>query len=1130
MFCPNCGKEIDGQGRFCAFCGNQLKPTNHDKEIYSDLQNQYRSKIVAQLVDAYFEDEVVENDIFYKRAELYDIGKQQVAHIISSVQDNIEKVNSFIEKLYEGKLSFEITEEEEEELEEYVEALELDYYEYDNEEYRNPFLDKYNKKNGIYKKQAFIRNLVNQYVSQKSHLQYAKIKGIEEKELEGLYNQFLKTISEYEEEIKKYCNKKVDFMYDFSMMDTLTDIGIKLGFGKDECSQIMFAYREKSGVEKLDLQRKLAERQKPILEHIRSILPEKKCVLLGNTLIFESKYFVKNYIHRYVKEHIAPCAIKQETIKRIDVSSDSALFRIAKLLESFMDNSYSAIAKLEQTLGLEKDSDFYDPIDNYVSFKIDELTTAQTVFSQINQGVDAEAEYRKLRKASRGRWQGGGFGIGGAIKGAAEAGMMNMGTGAIHSVVNGLGNLKSELKASRQKGKVVRGILDGIPENTQKLLEAIEGLLIKKLEMDYPDCIGHNSKDTKKMLHEQFQTNPDSVEIMVALLHEEPYNVKLYLSILKVICQIEDKEEYKKNLQNLLTISDWFEINLKEKIKVELDKELRREDITKEKINNIFNVAQCLYKKEEILNLEKILSENFLSKIKDESFEKCEKSVEIIRDIVFEKGKESLFETFSEAIRQDIINTIKNRLDDVSTNEELQKGGIFLEEKVIRQLHYEKFFVPKSIQEKISAVIKTQLQYKSYAYIKNMEISVPDSVQETYIHIKELYKRNGEFLERDFLNIALDEYISEKLEIAQYGKEVLEIKEYVLSISNILLDENEQIRKINDKYDSLKMVYDYVTNYEKGVDVRSEIHYASFGMKFKTVEEADNVRIQVEKISGIYNNCDMQSEKAIQEALEKIEKIYSQYKYGSAIIKELKCRLERIDLLARTVLDEVYATREEAQKEARKVVGGKKYNTEEEAETERERLRQEQKLIEFETEEIEKLKKQYSSRVELLKILKIKKFKTNPSKQFEQKCEQELLDFYNKNKKNIGVEIAGKRLHMLGFSVLGIVSTLIGLGLFFSVGLILKIIIVLIVVGIWVKVSEYKDDLGWLQDRKSELKEIEDAFVIQTGALYLKTIKVRVIEKYKDKSSGKLLEPGEIIEVSGDRAEKLLAARVVEKI
>lgn len=436
------------------------------------------------------------------------------------------------------------------------------------------------------------------------------------------------------------------------------------------------------------------------------------------------------------------------------------MFRIAKLLESFMNNSYSAISGLEEKLGLEKDSSFYDPIDSYVSFKIDELTTAQTVFSQINQGVDAEAEYRKLRKASRGRWQGGGFGVGGAIKGAAEAGMMNMGTGAIHSVVNGLGNLKSELKASRQKSKVVRGILNGIPEKTKELLEAIEGLMIQKMEMDYPDCIGHNDKDAKRMLHKQFQTNPDSVETMVALLH----------------------------------------------------------------------------------------------------------------------------------------------------------------------------------------------------------------------------------------------------------------------------------------------------------------------------------------------------------------------------------RLERIDLLARTVLDEVYATREEAQKEARKVVGDKKFNTEEEAEAERERLRQEQELIEFETQEIEKLKKQYSSDVELLKILKIKKFKTNLGKQFEEKSEQKLLDFYSENKKSIGVEIAGKRLHMLLFSVLGIVSTLIGLGLFFRVGLILKIIIVLIVAGIWVKVSEDKDDLGCLKDIKSELKEIEDAFIIQNGALYLKMIKVKVIQKYKDKIIGRLLEPGEIIEVPKDRAEQLLKEKVVKKI
>ncbi len=45
-------------------------------------------------------------------------------------------------------------------------------------------------------------------------------------------------------------------------------------------------------------------------------------------------------------------------------------------------------------------------------------------------------EYRQLRKNSRARWQGGGFGIQGAIKGATQAGAMNMATGVAHSAFN----------------------------------------------------------------------------------------------------------------------------------------------------------------------------------------------------------------------------------------------------------------------------------------------------------------------------------------------------------------------------------------------------------------------------------------------------------------------------------------------------------------------------------------------------------------------------------------------------------------------------------------------------------------------------------------------------------------------
>lgn len=40
-------------------------------------------------------------------------------------------------------------------------------------------------------------------------------------------------------------------------------------------------------------------------------------------------------------------------------------------------------------------------------------------YSKIVLSQEQQEEYRRLRKANRGRWQGGGFGVGGALKGAA---------------------------------------------------------------------------------------------------------------------------------------------------------------------------------------------------------------------------------------------------------------------------------------------------------------------------------------------------------------------------------------------------------------------------------------------------------------------------------------------------------------------------------------------------------------------------------------------------------------------------------------------------------------------------------------------------------------------------------------
>lgn len=79
------------------------------------------------------------------------------------------------------------------------------------------------------------------------------------------------------------------------------------------------------------------------------------------------------------------------------------------------------------------------------------LRRIQSQYQQIERTQAAEEEYRQARKDNRGRWQGGGFGLGGALKGAAEAGALNMVSGLGHSMVNAVGNAGSAAAAASSK-------------------------------------------------------------------------------------------------------------------------------------------------------------------------------------------------------------------------------------------------------------------------------------------------------------------------------------------------------------------------------------------------------------------------------------------------------------------------------------------------------------------------------------------------------------------------------------------------------------------------------------------------------------------------------------------------------
>lgn len=79
------------------------------------------------------------------------------------------------------------------------------------------------------------------------------------------------------------------------------------------------------------------------------------------------------------------------------------------------------------------------------------LDKIDSLYSQILQQQANAEEYRAARKAGRSRWQGGGFGLSGALEGAATAGALNALSGLGHSLFNAVGNVGSAASAAIQK-------------------------------------------------------------------------------------------------------------------------------------------------------------------------------------------------------------------------------------------------------------------------------------------------------------------------------------------------------------------------------------------------------------------------------------------------------------------------------------------------------------------------------------------------------------------------------------------------------------------------------------------------------------------------------------------------------
>lgn len=157
--------------------------------------------------------------------------------------------------------------------------------------------------------------------------------------------------------------------------------------------------------------------------------------------------------------------------------------------------------------------------------------------------------YREAQKASRGRWQGGGFGFGGAIKGALMAGAMNMGTDFLHSFddsahqKNDTIEIRAKLKSLYEKESTKEALCNSIKTCIINIYNALKDELCEHKAL--PSVINLNYEEAIALYKNTIshETNEDIIrENLVLCIYKYPGEKKFYDALMKFII-IYDKCE-----------------------------------------------------------------------------------------------------------------------------------------------------------------------------------------------------------------------------------------------------------------------------------------------------------------------------------------------------------------------------------------------------------------------------------------------------------------------------------------------------------------------------------------------------------------------------------------------------------
>lgn len=153
-------------------------------------------------------------------------------------------------------------------------------------------------------------------------------------------------------------------------------------------------------------------------------------------------------------------------------------------------------------------------------------------------------EYRKARREGRARWQGGGFGLAGALSGAVTAGALNLVMGAGHMVFNAIGRTFSSIATSFKLSKIYddpntcKTLLKGLRLSVFNLHFALVCCL-DELDIDHVPASGlvtpeeHRQGEAILSNVDKLSTEDDKQAALLRVFDLDPYQARWYSYVLQ---------------------------------------------------------------------------------------------------------------------------------------------------------------------------------------------------------------------------------------------------------------------------------------------------------------------------------------------------------------------------------------------------------------------------------------------------------------------------------------------------------------------------------------------------------------------------------------------------------------------